>query len=51
MQRRGFEPTLVLAGGAAAVFSPYLLKEFPQSIVKHNLVLKGLALRVTESKL
>lgn len=45
MQKQGFNPTLVLAGGAAALFAPYLIKEFPQSIIKHNLVLRGLALR------
>lgn len=50
MQRRGIEPTLVLAGGAAALFSPYLKKEFPQSIIKHNLVLRGLALRAKEGE-
>ncbi len=48
MQKRGFDPTLVLAGGSATLFAPYLLKEFPQSIVKHNLVLRGLALRACE---
>lgn len=45
MQQHHFEPTLVLAGGAVARFAPYLMKEFPDSIVKHNLVLRGLALR------
>lgn len=46
LQKMGFEPTLVLAGGAAGRFAPYLIKEFPASIVKHNLVLRGLALQV-----
>lgn len=45
MQDHGFEPTLVLAGGAVGRFAPYLQKEFPNSVVKHNLVLRGLALR------
>ena len=45
MQQHGFEPTLVLAGGAVSRFAPYLQKEFPNSIIKHNLVLRGLALR------
>ena len=44
LQKMGFEPRLVLAGGAAARFAPYLMKEFPESILKHNLVLRGLAL-------
>ncbi len=48
MQKQGYEPTLVLAGGAAAIFIPYLLKEFPESINKHNLVLRGLALRARQ---
>lgn len=45
MQQHGFEPNLVLAGGAVSRFAPYLQKEFPNSIIKHNLVLRGLALR------
>lgn len=51
MQSHGFEPTLVLAGGAASRFAPYLKKEFPKSIVKHNLVLRGLALRAESETL
>lgn len=46
MHQHGFEPTLVLAGGAVGRFAPYLQKEFPKSVIKHNLVLRGLALRV-----
>ena len=45
MQKHGFDPTLIIAGGAAGRFFPYLHKEFPQSILKHNLVLRGLSLR------
>lgn len=45
MQQHGFDPTLIIAGGAAGRFFPYLHKEFPQSILKHNLVLRGLSLR------
>ena len=45
MHEHGFEPTLVLAGGAVSRFAPYLKKEFPNSVIKHNLVLRGLALR------
>ena len=45
MQQHGFKPHLVLAGGAVSRFAPYLQKEFPNSIIKHNLVLRGLALR------
>lgn len=45
MRSSGFEPTLVLAGGAASIFAPYLRKEFPEMIQKHNLVLRGLSLR------
>lgn len=49
MQQDGFTPTLVLAGGAASMFSPYLKQEFPQMIQKHNLVLRGLQLRVQKN--
>ena len=49
MQQNGFSPTLVLAGGAASMFAPYLRQEFPQMIQKHNLVLRGLQLRVKET--
>ena len=45
MQQHSFEPSFVLAGGAVSRFAPYLQKEFPNSIIKHNLVLRGLALR------
>ncbi len=45
MVQLGLEPTLVLAGGAASQFAPYLRREFPKMIQKHNLVLRGLALR------
>jgi type III pantothenate kinase len=45
MTQLGFDPVLVLAGGAASRFAPYLKREFPEMIQKHNLVLRGLALR------
>lgn len=48
MTQLGFDPVLVLAGGAASRFAPYLKREFPEMIQKHNLVLRGLALRAQD---
>lgn len=50
MTQLGFDPVLVLAGGAASRFSPYLKREFPEMIQKHNLVLRGLALRANNGE-
>jgi type III pantothenate kinase len=44
--RMGFEsPRMLFAGGAAPLFTPYLMQEYPQAVIKHNLVLRGLAMR------
>jgi len=45
LREEGFEPTLVFAGGAAPLLAPYILEAFPEAIQKHNLVLRGLAMR------
>lgn len=43
VQRRGFDPHVVLAGGAAPLLAPYIIEEHPRAVLKHNLVLRGLA--------
>lgn len=43
MQKQGFEPKIVFAGGAAPLLAPYIKQEYPQAVLKHNLVLHGLA--------
>lgn len=40
---RGFEPNIVLAGGAAPLLAPYIIEENPRAVLKHNLVLRGLS--------
>lgn len=45
VKKKGFSPRLLLAGGAAPLLSPYIKDEYPQAILKHNLVLHGLAQR------
>ena len=46
MCRMGYkEPKLLFAGGAAPLFAPYIMQESPQAVIKHNLVLRGLAMR------
>ncbi len=46
MCRMGYkEPKLLFAGGAAPLFAPYIMQEYPQAVIKHNLVLRGLAMR------
>lgn len=45
MRAAGHDPRLVLAGGAAQEIAPLLLPAFERAEVKHNLVLRGLALR------
>ena len=48
LHRRGFDdPCLLFAGGAAPLFAPYIMQEYPQAVIKHNLVLRGLAMRAT----
>lgn len=43
MEQKGAIPRVVLAGGAAQFIAPYLREEIPNLIVRHNLVLRGLA--------
>ena len=43
MEQKGAMPRVVLAGGAAQFIAPYLREEIPNLIVRHNLVLRGLA--------
>ena len=40
----GFEGKLIFAGGAAPLLAPYITKEFPGAVLKHNLVLRGLGM-------
>lgn len=43
VEEKGFSPVLVFAGGAAPMLAPYILKHYPHAVLKHNLVLYGLA--------
>ncbi|MCF0252848.1 MAG: type III pantothenate kinase [Duodenibacillus sp.] len=43
MERRGWKPKIVFAGGAAPLLAPYIQQEFPDAALQHNLVLRGLA--------
>lgn len=43
VQTCGFEPRIVFAGGAAPLLASYIIEEHPQAVLKHNLVLRGLA--------
>lgn len=45
VRKKGFEPKIVFAGGAAPLLAPYIVEEFPEAVQKHNLVLHGLSLR------
>ena len=46
LRHLGFDdPCLLFAGGAAPLFAPYIMQEYPQAVIKHNLVLRGLAMR------
>lgn len=44
VRSKGFEPKIVFAGGAAPLLAPYIIEEYPQAVLKHNLVLRGLAM-------
>ncbi len=44
VRRVGFEGQLIFAGGAAPLLAPYITKEFPGAVLKHNLVLRGLGM-------
>ncbi len=46
VQQAGFEPKIVFAGGAAPLLAPYIIAEHADAVLKHNLVLRGLACRV-----
>lgn len=51
MIQNGIQPKVILAGGAAQFIAPYLKEEISDLVVKHNLVLHGLAaLALTEEK-
>ena len=41
-------PRVILAGGAAQFIAPHLQQEVPNLIVRHNLVLNGLAIRARQ---
>lgn len=43
MIQKGIQPKVILAGGAAKFIAPYLKEEISDLVVKHNLVLHGLA--------
>ncbi len=49
VRRAGFEGKLIFAGGAAPLLAPYIEREFPGSVLKHNLVLRGLAMFAAHS--
>lgn len=50
IRRRGFEPRFVFAGGAAPRYADYIRTAYPQAVLKHNMVLRGLALKAVLSK-
>lgn len=51
MLKQGIVPRVVLAGGAAQFIAPYLREEIADLIVRHNLVLHGLAALVRTERL
>lgn len=44
VRQKGWEPKIVFAGGAAPLLAPYIIEEYPDAVLKHNLVLRGLAM-------
>lgn len=50
MLQKGMAPKVVLAGGAAQFIAPYLSEEITDLVVKHNLVLHGLAALAREQE-
>lgn len=50
VRRRGFEPRFVFAGGAAPRYADFIRAEYPQAVLKHNMVLRGLALKASLTK-
>lgn len=50
IRSRGFEARFVFAGGAAPRYADYIRAVYPQAILKHNMVLRGLALHVLTMK-
>lgn len=51
MDQNGYSPRVVLAGGAAQFIAPYLREEVPNLIVRHNLVLRGLAAHAKQKEM
>lgn len=49
MLKQGLSPRILLAGGAASMVEPYISKEFEKVDVRHNLVLRGLAVRTQKT--
>ncbi len=49
MHAKGVQPHVLLAGGAAQFIGPHLLAEIPDLIIRHNLVLGGLASRALQT--
>ncbi len=50
MERIGYSPRILLAGGSAMVLESFIREEFEGVDVRHNLVLQGLAVRVKKEK-
>ncbi|MCD8339509.1 MAG: type III pantothenate kinase [Burkholderiales bacterium] len=50
MERKGYTPKILLAGGSAMVLEEFIREEFEGVDVRHNLVLQGLAVRVEKDK-
>ena len=51
MQDKGSDVKIVFAGGAAPLLAPYIRARFPQAVLKHNLVLRGLAQQASQQGL
>ncbi len=45
VREKGFEARFVFAGGAAPRYASYIQAAYPQAVLKHNMVLRGLALK------
>jgi type III pantothenate kinase len=43
LREKGLDPKIIIAGGAAQFIEPHLRKEVPDLVLRHNLVLLGLA--------
>ena len=51
MPDTGADVKIVFAGGAAPLLAPYIRARFPQAVLKHNLVLRGLAQQASQQGL